>query len=185
MLRSAFALLPALILLSLAVSTASAATLGSRALKRGKRGGDVVLLQRFLTSQGFRPGGVDGVFGKQTSRAVKRLQRRRGLAVDGVVGAQTVRGLARPWGRHKATYYGPGLWGHHLACGGKLRRGTVGIAHRSLPCGRRVPIYHDGRISVFRVIDRGPYTSGVALDLTKAAARRVGMTSTAAVRAGY
>src|SRR6478735_7631266 len=113
MLRSAFALLTALILFAFAVSVASASTLGTRALKRGKRGGDVALLQTFLTRQGFRPGGIDGVFGKGTSRAVKRLQRRRGLVVDGIVGAQTVRGIALRWGRHKATYYGPGLWGNH------------------------------------------------------------------------
>jgi rare lipoprotein A (peptidoglycan hydrolase) len=35
------------------------------------------------------------------------------------------------------------------------------------------------------VIDRGPYTSGVELDLTQAAARMLGMSTTSDVRAGY
>ncbi len=167
------------------VPAAGAATLGVRPLKRGKHGGDVRVLQLLLTRQGFHPGGVDGVFGKQTGRAVRRMQRRRHLVVDGVVGAQTVRGLAVVWRRHTATYYGPGLWGNHLACGGKLRHKTVGIAHRSLPCGARVPVYHDGRLAYFRVIDRGPFTSGVSLDLTKAAARKLRMTTTSAIRGNY
>src|SRR3954447_5249052 len=173
------------VLLIAAAPAASAATLGARPLKRGKRGGDVVLLQRLLTRQGFRPGGVDGVFGQKTSRAVKRLQRRRHLTVDGIVGPRTVRGIAVVWKRRKATYYGPGLWGNSLACGGTLRRRTVGIAHRSLPCGARVPVYHRGRLSYFRVIDRGPFTSGIAIDLTKAAARQLRMRTTTGVRAGY
>lgn len=168
-----------------AAPPAPAATLGVRPLERADRGGDVRLLQRLLTRQGFRPGGVDGVFGRRTGRAVRRLQRRRHLVVDGVVGPQTVRGLAVVWRRRTATYYGPGLWGNGLACGGKLRRRTVGVAHRSLPCGTRVPVYHRGRIAVFRVIDRGPYTRGVSLDLTRAAARRLRMTSTSTVRARY
>jgi rare lipoprotein A (peptidoglycan hydrolase) len=180
--------LPTILLIALlalaVVPAADAATLGVRPLKRGKRGGDVKLLQQLLTRQGFRAGGVDGVFGKKTGRAVRRMQRRRHLAVDGVVGPQTVRGLAVVWRRHTATYYGPGLWGNHLACGGKLRHRTVGVAHRSLPCGARVPVYHDGRLAYFRVVDRGPFTSGVSLDLTKAAARKLRMSTTSAVRAG-
>ena len=186
--RMSTRLRPALLiaLLALAVAPAAdAATLGARTLKRGTRGGDVKLLQQLLTRQGYRPGGVDGVFGGHTGRAVRRLQRHRRLVVDGVVGPQTVRGLAVVWHRRTASYYGPGLWGNRLACGGRLRRRTVGIAHRSLPCGTRVPVYYGGRLTVLRVIDRGPFTSGVSLDLTKAAARRLRLDSTSVVRAAY
>jgi rare lipoprotein A (peptidoglycan hydrolase) len=175
----------ALVLAATGAGTACAATLGERTLKKGSKGSDVVTLQRVLTMKGYRLGGADGVFGRMTKVAVKRFQRRRHLTADGVVGPLTVHSLAYTWEIRKATLYGPGLWGNRTACGGKLRRRTRGIAHRTLPCGQRVPVYYNGRIAIFPVIDRGPFTDGVSVDLTAAAARKVGMTTTSAVRAGY
>jgi peptidoglycan lytic transglycosylase len=78
----------------------------------------------------------------------------------------------------KATWYGPGFYGNTTACGQRLRRSTLGVAHRSLPCGTRVALTYHGRSIVVSVIDRGPYVRGVEWDLTEATARRVGMTST-------
>jgi peptidoglycan hydrolase-like protein with peptidoglycan-binding domain len=165
--------------------TAAARTLGERSLKKGDKGGDVMTLQRVLTMKGYRLGPVDGIFGRMTKVAVKRFQHRRHLTADGVVGPLTTHSLAYTWKIRTATFYGPGLWGNHLACGGKLTRGSYGIAHRSLPCGQRVPVYYNGRIAIFPVIDRGPYTDGVSIDLTARAARKVRMSTTSPVRAGY
>ncbi|SHN26894.1 peptidoglycan-binding protein [Actinacidiphila paucisporea] len=50
---------------------------------------DVVEAQCLLGYHGFDPGGVDGVIGPKTTRAVKRLQQKAGLPPDGVVGTQT------------------------------------------------------------------------------------------------
>lgn len=52
-------------------------------------GWDVVEAQCLLRHLGFDPGGVDGVYGEMTTRAVKRLQEKAGLATDGLVGPQT------------------------------------------------------------------------------------------------
>lgn len=52
-------------------------------LRVGARGAAVAKLQRALGIH------VDGVFGKQTRRAVRAFQRRAGLVVDGIVGPQT------------------------------------------------------------------------------------------------
>jgi rare lipoprotein A (peptidoglycan hydrolase) len=175
----------ALVLLLFGAGTASAWTLGARVIRKGDRGADVGTLQRVLTMKGYRLGPVDGIFGTMTKRAVLDFQRRQTLAVDGVVGPQTVASLASRWHVRTASYYGPGLWGNRTACGGTLRKGTYGIAHRSLPCGRRVPVFRHGRLAVFRVIDRGPYTDGVAVDLTAAAARKLRMSTTGKIRAGY
>ena len=70
-----------------------------------------------------------------------------------------------------ATWYGPGLYGNHTACGQTLRPGTIGVAHRRLPCGTAVKFVYHGRSLVARVIDRGPYTKGNAFDLTNGARR--------------
>jgi len=72
-----------------------------------------------------------------------------------------------------ASWYGPGLYGQRLGCGGTLSAGSVGVAHKSLPCGARVTLRHRGRILRVRVIDRGPYVGGREYDLTAATARRL------------
>jgi rare lipoprotein A (peptidoglycan hydrolase) len=68
-----------------------------------------------------------------------------------------------------ATWYGPGLYGNGTACGQTLRPGTVGVAHRTLPCGTTIKLNYHGRSLVTRVIDRGPYTPGNDFDLTNGA----------------
>ena len=168
-----------------AVPAHAASTLGQRVLKKAMHGNDVAVLQRILTWKGWSPGAVDGMFGRQTKRAVKQFQRHRRLVVDGKVGPQSILALSRPWGLRGATLYGPGLYGNRTACGQTLRPKTLGIAHRTLRCGRRVPVFHNGRIAILPVIDRGPYTKGMALDLTSAAAKKLRMDTTGSVRAGY
>jgi rare lipoprotein A (peptidoglycan hydrolase) len=83
----------------------------------------------------------------------------------------------------KATWYGPGLFGNRLACGGRLSHSTLGVAHKSLPCGTPVALKYRGRTVVVPVIDRGPYARGVSYDLTQATARKLGMTETARLAA--
>jgi hypothetical protein len=68
-----------------------------------------------------------------------------------------------------ASWYGPGLYGSKTACGATLLRRTLGVAHRSLPCGTTVKFVYHGRALVTQVIDRGPYVHGRAWDLTQAA----------------
>jgi hypothetical protein len=72
-----------------------------------------------------------------------------------------------------ATWYGPGLYGNRTACGKRLERGTLGVAHRSLPCGTEIAILFQGRTITVPVIDRGPYSSA-DWDLTEETADRLG-----------
>jgi hypothetical protein len=72
-----------------------------------------------------------------------------------------------------ASWYGPGLYGGHLSCGGTLDAGDLGVAHKSLPCGTKVTLRHHGRVVRVRVIDRGPYVAGREYDLTEATANRL------------
>lgn len=84
-----------------------------------------------------------------------------------------------------ATWYGPGLYGNNTACGGVLRPGTVGVAHRSLPCGTAVKFVYRGRQIVTRVIDRGPFSEGNDWDLTLAAARALRFDKVGADMVGF
>ncbi len=78
----------------------------------------------------------------------------------------------------RATIYGPGFYGRRTACGGRLRRTTLGVANRTLPCGTEVSIVFGGRELTVPVIDRGPYANGASWDLTSATATALGMTGT-------
>jgi rare lipoprotein A (peptidoglycan hydrolase) len=81
-----------------------------------------------------------------------------------------------------ASWYGPGLWGNKTACGQTLRPRTLGVAHRSLPCGTAVKFVYQGRALVTQVIDRGPYAKGRAWDLTAAASEALGLEGVGMVR---
>jgi rare lipoprotein A len=72
-----------------------------------------------------------------------------------------------------ASWYGPGLYGNPLGCGGTLQPGRLGVAHKTLPCGSRVTLRHRGRTVRVPVIDRGPYVGGREFDLTAATAQRL------------
>ncbi len=74
------------------------------------------------------------------------------------------------WRIGGASWYGPGLYGNGVACGGTLTPTTIGVAHKTLPCGTMVKFKHRGHVVMARVIDRGPYITGRAWDLTEAAA---------------
>lgn len=68
------------------------------------------------------------------------------------------------------SWYGPGFYGNGGACGmmpGGLTPETVGVAHRTLPCGTVVTFRYNGRTVTTRVIDRGPYVAGRTWDMTK------------------
>ncbi len=81
-----------------------------------------------------------------------------------------------------ATLYGPGFYGHHTACGLVLKRHTLGVANRTLPCGTPISIYYRGQITVVPVIDRGPY-SFASWDLTEATGGELGMAGTSTIGA--
>lgn len=64
-------------------------------LANGHAGPEVAEAQCLLRRAGISPGGIDGIFGPLTERAVKQVQKRAGLVVDGVVGPHTWKALRR------------------------------------------------------------------------------------------
>jgi hypothetical protein len=95
--------------------------------------------------------------------------------------ARHLAGSTRIYRRAVASWYGPGLYGQHLACGGTLSAGTLGVAHKSLPCGTKVTLHYRGRTVRVPVVDRGPYVGGREFDLTAATKARLGFGSTGTV----
>lgn len=82
-----------------------------------------------------------------------------------------------------ASWYGPGLWGNGVACGGTLLPGTLGVANKTLPCGTRVKLRYRGREITVPVIDRGPYVAGREFDLTYAVKQKLGFPGVGTVMA--
>ncbi|CAB4878799.1 unannotated protein [freshwater metagenome] len=177
------------------VASAGAATrLGDRTLKVPMKGSDVHQLQLRLRSVGMFDAPATAHYGSLTRAAVRRYQRTRCLKADGIARRATIAALVsraascRTAGRRQsapragrlmrtrvATWYGPGSYGSTTACGHVLRATTIGIAHRTLPCGTKVRLTYRGRSVFTRVIDRGPYVAGVDYDVTLAVARRLRM----------
>lgn len=83
----------------------------------------------------------------------------------------------RIYRRDLATWYGPGFYGNRTACGRTLGYSTLGVAHRTLPCGTKVAIMYRGRTVMVEVIDRGPYARS-NWDLTRETAERLGFSGT-------
>jgi rare lipoprotein A (peptidoglycan hydrolase) len=107
--------------------------------------------------------------------------RARVKVVNGPQGSRRI-GRLNVYRSAYASWYGPGLYGGHLSCGGTLDAGDLGVAHKSLPCGSKVTLRHRGRMIRVAVIDRGPYVGGREYDLTEATAQRLGFEGHGAIR---
>jgi hypothetical protein len=84
-----------------------------------------------------------------------------------------------------ATWYGPrGGRAEQTACGVTLTKTTLGVAHRTLPCGTRVELYYGGRMITVPVIDRGPYANNASWDLTIATSDALSFTDVGVDRIG-
>lgn len=115
--------------------------------------------------------------GSYRVRVVFRGDRRNAAGARGLGGRLNVYRPAH------ASWYGPGLYGNRTACGQTLGYGTLGVAHKHLPCGTRVTFRHRGRTVTVPVIDRGPFAAGREWDLTAATRGKLRFGSTGVVYA--
>jgi len=79
----------------------------------------------------------------------------------------------------EASYYAGKFVGRKTANGEIYNPEAMTAAHRTLPFGTVVRVTRtdqpDGRSVVVRINDRGPFVAGRIIDLSKAAARELGM----------
>jgi hypothetical protein len=91
--------------------------------------------------------------------------------------AATPGSVSRNVWRHdpEISWFGPGLYGNGTACGQKMTKTLVGVAHRTLPCGTLVTFRNTatGATITVPVVDRGPYVSGRTWDLTHGACVKI------------
>jgi len=76
-----------------------------------------------------------------------------------------------------ASYYGRALEGHLMANGRPFDPDALTAAHKTLPFGTQLEVSYGGRSVRVTITDRGPYVPGRDLDLSLAAARKLGMLS--------
>jgi rare lipoprotein A len=80
-----------------------------------------------------------------------------------------------------ASWYGAQHHGRRTASGEVFDMNALTAAHKTLPFGTRVRVLNpaSGQAVVVRINDRGPFTPGRVIDLSRAGAERIGL-----IRAG-
>jgi rare lipoprotein A len=108
--------------------------------------------------------------GYQTRAYTVRGQRHHPLAVENAPGFRE-RGTAS-WYDERVFLW----WGGQTSLGEPFRAGALAGAHKTLPlpCRVRVTNLRNHRSVVVRLNDRGPFIPGRIIDLTPAAAARLG-----------
>ena len=76
-----------------------------------------------------------------------------------------------------ASYYGGKFHGRRTASSEIFDKNAMTAAHRSLPFGTKVKVTNlrNGRTVLVRVNDRGPHVRGRIIDLSQAAAKKIGL----------
>jgi rare lipoprotein A (peptidoglycan hydrolase) len=77
-----------------------------------------------------------------------------------------------------ASWYGPGFHGRETASGETFDQHALTAAHRTLPLGTEAKVTNldTGQSVQVTINDRGPYVPGRQLDLSQAAAQKIGLT---------
>lgn len=76
-----------------------------------------------------------------------------------------------------ASYYHDSLHGNKTASGEVYNKRISSAAHKSLPIGTRVRVTRlsSGKSIIVRINDRGPFVKGRIIDLSRRAARELGI----------
>jgi rare lipoprotein A len=75
-----------------------------------------------------------------------------------------------------ASWYGPGFNGKKTASGERFNQNAMTAAHRTLPLGTVIKVtdQRTGKSVKVTINDRGPFSGGRIIDLSKGAATRLG-----------
>jgi len=124
--------------------------------------------------------GARNARGELSKTKKKSLSKPRFATKVGVVSKG--RPTGKGWRACRVSWYGPGFYGHTMAGGGRLRRGSMVVAHRSMPFGTKVQISYRGRTVTAVVRDRGPFIAGRTFDLGPGTAKALRFSGVGSVK---
>ena len=142
----------------------------------------VALALAALTAMFVTGCGIGNVQSHRASRATGHHSR---LAVGSRGQSEGTRGTALgPTHIVTSSWYGPGYDGHRTASGERFDPNGLTAASKTLPLGSSVRVTNlkDGHSAQVKINDRGPAVRGRSLDLSPAAARKIGLTKTGVAR---
>ena len=124
-----------------------------------------------------RPPDIAALFVPQA----KRLEKKEGthdLVPDSVTTTTNAAGEAVIEQVGEASFYGTRFHGKKTASGKKFNQHKRTAAHRTLPLGTHATVTNleNGKAVEVKITDRGPYAKGRDLDLSKQAAKEIGLT---------
>lgn len=119
------------------------------------------------------------VAGDTQAQAPAPVQEQLALAVPAPAPVQPVSIAGGAVARGMASWYGPGFAGRHTANGEVFNPNELTAAHRTLPFNTRVQVTNlaTGLSVIVRINDRGPFRDNRIIDLSRAAADVIGLTS--------
>ena len=142
-----------------------------------------------MSLAGLQGGGAYGEEAQQSVQAVAKKVKQKATQSEKVEGAHdlvkdTVRTKTNAEGEHvieqvgEASYYGKHHQGKDTANGETFNQHALTAAHPTLPLGSEVKVTNleNGKSVQVEINDRGPYTKGRDIDLSKKAAQEIGVT---------
>ncbi len=99
------------------------------------------------------------------------------LACFGIAQAQQASDSVMVIKTVKASYYANKFEGRKTTSGQRYRQAKLTAAHKTLPFGTQVMVTNPANGKFVRVVinDRGPFGRGLSLDLSKSAAKAIGL----------
>lgn len=80
-----------ILLIIICITTTAITTFATS--RRGSSGSEVRKIQEKLKRWGYYSGNIDGIYGSQTEKAVRKFQKNNGLKVDGIAGKATLNAM--------------------------------------------------------------------------------------------
>ena len=115
---------------------------------------------------------------KQKAERSEKAEGRQNLVKDKVTVKEGEKGQPIIEQHGEASYYGAGFQGKKTATGEKFDQNERTAAHPALPLGTKATVTNleNGKSVDVKINDRGPYVKGRDIDLSKGAAKDLGMT---------